>query len=363
MATILQPDEGTVFGTQIAARPAGGGESTVQFSDLPAVQVRIDATAHPNADGTGTTLASGSVTVNVPEAGTAQETLTLQSVVAAVSLDPASLSISVSGAAGLRAEARDADDAVVLTAASDWEWSSDDPSIATVDGSDNPALVSGVAAGSTTVTARHVGSGLSADAEVLVGSTSVSSVFLEPEGAQVRVGQTLMLEAFAQNDDGILPTRPSDWQWTTNDASIATVDGSTNPAVVTGVARGTSSITAQHLASGKFTFQTTEVEPADDSEVTDVSIDQESLLLEVDETATVKAFAFDDNGRVSTIPNDFEWTSSNRSVATVARGYNPTTVTGVAVGDSQLTVRHRASGKSATISVSVGPATDRRRRP
>lgn len=106
------------------------------------------------------------------------------------------------------------------------EWSSDDDTIATVE----DGVVTGVAAGDTTITATY--SGVSAVCIVTVTSSApVDSISLDKASLSLSVGNTGTITATASGSV----------TWTSSDANVATVDSNGE---VTAVANGTATITA-----------------------------------------------------------------------------------------------------------------------
>src|SRR6266516_428178 len=117
-------------------------------------------------------------------------------------------------------------------------WASSAAEVATVDIN---GMVTGVVAGTSTITAASEGK--SGAAVVTVGSVSivpVSAVTVSPATASVPVGQTVLLTATPKNANGNgLSGRVV--TWASNAPAVATVDAN---GMVTGVAVGPATITA-----------------------------------------------------------------------------------------------------------------------
>src|SRR6185436_7378205 len=107
--------------------------------------------------------------------------------------------------------------------------------VATVNGS---GRVTGVAAGSATITATSEGQ--SGTATVTVTAAPVASVTVSPASASVAVGQTVQLSATPKDGSGNTLTGRV-VTWATSNAAVATVNGS---GLVAGVAVCSSTITA-----------------------------------------------------------------------------------------------------------------------
>jgi uncharacterized protein YjdB len=118
-------------------------------------------------------------------------------------------------------------------------WSSSSSSIAAVNQS---GLVTGVAAGSATITASSGSVSASVPVTVSAPTTgTVQTISVSPSTATLNVGGTTSLSATARDGNGnVLTGVPITWQ--TGDGTVATVSSS---GVVTGVAPGSVAITAR----------------------------------------------------------------------------------------------------------------------
>jgi len=75
---------------------------------------------------------------------------------------------------------------------------------------------------------------------------TLTSIAISPTSPQVEVGKTVTLEAFGTYDDGSRKQVKSGVSWSSGTPTIAMVD--TNTGIMTGVAQGTSTITASAQA-------------------------------------------------------------------------------------------------------------------
>lgn len=150
--------------------------------------------------------------------------------VATVTVVPGNVSVGIGGTMQLTAEVRDADGNLITRSVT---WQSSNSSVATVSG----GLVTGVAVGSAVITART--QNVSGSANVTVTPPVASVVITDPGNEPLEIGLTRQLTATAYDGSGV----PTNWQftWTSSDATIATVD---NTGLVTGVSRGTVTISA-----------------------------------------------------------------------------------------------------------------------
>jgi uncharacterized protein YjdB len=188
-----------------------------------------------SSSGVVTGVAAGSATITATsegKGGTASVTVTPVPV-ATVSVSPPTPSVIVGQTVQLTATTRDANNNV-LTGRT-VTWSSSNTGIARVSSS---GVVTGVAAGSATITATREGK--SGTASVTVTLAPVATVTVAPSPASVGVGQTVQLTATMRDaNNNVLTGRTVTWG--SSNTGIATVSSS---GVVTGVAVGSATITA-----------------------------------------------------------------------------------------------------------------------
>ena len=213
-------------------------------------------------------------------------------------------------------------------------WTSSDESVATVDQTGNVIAVS---KGTATIRATaNDGGGKNASCAVTV-IRPVSSIELNKTSITVYNGKTETITA------AVIPSTASytDVNWTSSNTSIATVSSS---GVVTGVARGTASITAT-AKDGSGVSASCEVEVK--QYVTKISLSKTSLSINEGQTETLTATISPTNANDKSVT----WTSSNESVATVDQTGKVT-----AVSKGTVTIKATANdggGKSASCNVKV----------
>jgi O-glycosyl hydrolase len=124
-------------------------------------------------------------------------------------------------------------------------WTSSNSSIASVNAT---GLVSGIAAGSAVITVRTVDGNRTATSNITVNVIAATGVSVSPTSASIFTTQTQQLTAT------VLPANASNKSvtWTSSNTTIATVNAT---GLVTGVAKGTATITARTV-SGNFTAST-----------------------------------------------------------------------------------------------------------
>lgn len=155
----------TVVMSKLLARPATGNSTTATFDPLPIGDLTMNATAYPQADGTGTAQATGGTTLKIQASLSTPFTLTMSSTITQFDLTPANKTIKVSVIQQMTATAKDAGGAIVLLSATKLQWSSSNPGVASVDAN---GKVTGVSVGDTDISVTDSESGKSAKATLHV---------------------------------------------------------------------------------------------------------------------------------------------------------------------------------------------------
>ncbi len=237
----------------------------------------------------------------------------------AVTLDKISVSLLAGKTAALTATVDPEQAGQAVT------WTSSDENVVTVD---ENGVLTAVAAGTATVTAAAAdNTGASAVCEVTV-TKPVSSIKMDKTSASILRGKTVTLKATVSPDDAANKAVA----WSSSDKKIATVDAK---GVVTGVAKGTATITAKAKdGSGvKATCKITVKQP-----VTKITLSKTSASILRNKTITLKATA----GPSSANDKSVAWTTSNKKVATVdSKGV----VKGIAKGTATITATARDGSK------------------
>ena len=164
--------------------------------------------------------------------------------VASVTVTPAAVSLSPGATALLDAVTRDA--AGNVLAGRSISWSSSASGVATV----SPAgLVTGVAAGSATITATSEGqSGTAVVAVTVLTPEPVASVTVSPSSASILVGATTQLNATLKDANGNTLTGRA-ISWATGSPAVATVSA-TKPVVGMGAGSATVAVAVGGTHSG-----------------------------------------------------------------------------------------------------------------
>ena len=193
------------------------------------------AVATVDARGTVTAKGNGTVAVEV-SAGSAQATaaVTVRQVPVEIDVDPSADTLTAIGdTLQIVAVAKDANGHA--TGHVDFEWTSENDTVATVD---STGLVAAVGNGVTRVSVETAG--LAASVAVTV-SQAAAAVAVSPAADSVLLRDTTRLEAVVADANGHVIVNPV-LEWVARNASVAEVD---DAGLVTGVGEGTSTVAAR----------------------------------------------------------------------------------------------------------------------
>ena len=295
------------------------------------------AVASVSGSGLVTGGAPGTATITASsegQNGSATITVTLVPV-ASVSVSPASATVLLGQTVQLTAIAKDANGNPLTGRA--VTWVSNAPGVASVSAS---GLVTGVAAGTATLTATSEGK--SGTAAIAVTIVPVAAVTVAPAAANVRIGGTVQLSATAKDSAGnVLTGRVV--TWASSAPAMASVSAS---GLVTGVAAGTTTLTATSEGKSGTATVTVTIAP-----VATVTVGPASATVRIGGTVQLTATLKDSLGNVLS-GRVVTWASSVPAVATVsANGL----VTGVAAGTITITATSEGQSGTATVNVTVVP--------
>jgi uncharacterized protein YjdB len=255
--------------------------------------------------------------------------------VASLVVAPTTASVIVGGSATLQAVAYDATGAQL--SGRTVTWASSASQVASVDGS---GKVTGVTAGTATITATCEGK--TASASVTVAVIPVAAVAVTPGSATLTAGQTASLSAAVTDANGnVLSGRTVTWSSANNGVAKVSALG-----LVTAVNAGTTTITA--TSEGKSGTAQVIVNAAA-APVASVVVNPDSTGLSVRGTVTLSATVRDASGATLS-GRTVTWASSATNIATVS---SSGVVTAVANGSATITAT--SEGKSGTAKIVVGP--------
>ncbi len=294
-------------------------------------------TIDQNGEVTGIKAGSSTVTVTTEDGGktaTCKVTVKDRTPVTEVSLNKITLALTVGGTARLTATV------LPKEATQDVTWSSSNPEVATVDDSGN---VTGVKAGTATVTVTTKSGNMTAlcDVTVTKSTVAVKDVALNKALTTISIGDSETLIATITPSDAT----NTDVTWSTSSGSVATVDANGK---VTGIKAGKATITVQTVDGGKFASCRVTVTKAK-VPVSGVSLNEHVLNLFVGSTETLKATVKPSDATNTGVT----WSSSDPYVASVsANGL----VTARNAGSALIYVTTVDGGKADACQVNVTEA-------
>ena len=217
-------------------------------------------------------------------------------------------------------------------------WGSSSLTVATVSAS---GLVTGVAAGSTNISASL--GGISGSTSLTVSVPSLVSISVTPVGLTLGIGINQQYVATATYSDGSSSDLTSGVTWTSSSTSVATINSS---GVATTVAAGQTTITAS--ISGLSDTSTLTVVAA---QLISIAVSPAVQSISAGTTQAFTAVGSFDDGSTQLLPS-VTWSSSLNSVAAVdAIGL----ATGVGTGTATITAT--SGSVSGTASLTVTAAT------
>lgn len=309
-SVVVSPDTATLAvgqSKQLSAKTfdAGGAElsgRTITWSSSNEDVASVSSTGKVLA------VAPGSATITATSEGKSdQATITVIAPVSSVTVVPDSISVIVGNTSTLTATVKDGSGNTL--SGRTVTWKSDNTGVATVDAN---GVVTGVAAGATTVTATSEGKSGSAKVVVTlepVARVTVTNIENPDDPLTVVEGQTLQLVALLADADGnALLSDGRVIAWNSDDLNVATVN---DMGLVTGVNPGMAKITA--TSEGKSGSADVNVTSAVEGNVV---ITPAETTLAVSESADLKGMVIGKDG-VAKQDDKLSWSSNNELVARV----------------------------------------------
>ncbi|EJV5952287.1 Ig-like domain-containing protein, partial [Vibrio alginolyticus] len=241
-------------------------------------------------------------------------------------------------------------------------WTSSDPAIATINSgqaSDN-GVATGVSLGQVTITAQGSANGhtFSDTAYLDVSDAVITSLQVTPKVTTTPIGLTQQYTARALLSDGITTidvTHSPAISWTSSDTTKATIaaDG-----LATGVALGTTTITAQGTTPEGLVVSDSTTLDITDAVITSLQVTPASISTPIGLTKQFNAIALLSDGVTTLNVTDeptVSWTTSDTSIATITS--SQANGNGVAKGEALGTVIITAQGTTPEGTSVSGTAT------
>ena len=255
--------------------------------------------------------------------------------VASVSLDKTTLNMSTGERVTLTATISP-DNATTKTVS----WSSSNTAVATV----NNGIVSATGAGTATITAEAEGKTATCEVTVKDPVIEVTSLTLSKTETELEVGQEDYILARISPNDATDKTVT----WSTSNKAVATVaDG-----IIQAVSAGTATITATSAngltAECKVTVVAPVTPPAPAIEVSSVSINKDTLKLEISGSETLTATVLPSDATDPSVT----WTSTDVNIATVSSAGS---VSAIAAGSAYV-IAQAGEQKDTCVVVVTAPS-------
>jgi Bacterial Ig-like domain (group 2) len=224
-------------------------------------------------------------------------------------------------------------------------WRSADPAIATVtEGARGVATIVAIAAGQTTVTVSQDGG--SARLTVNVSAAEVESLAITPAMPSLAAGTEADLTVTATLSDGTTSNVTAMVEWTSSDATKATVSAAGR---LRGVAAGAATLTAR-LGTKMTTVNVT----VTNATLTSLAITPAELSLPKGLTQQMTATGTFSNGTTQDLTSMVTWASSNAGTASiVATGADAGLLTGAGAGTATISATLNGVTGSAPVTITA----------
>ena len=290
------------------------GQVTWQSSDVTVATV--------NSAGLLTSLKAGAVTITATMSsvsGTAGVTVT-SAVLTGINVGATSPSIASGVTEQLTATAVYSDNST-QSITSQVTWQSSDATVATVS---STGLLTALKSGSVIATATW--NGISGSATITVNAASLSSISISPSVFSIAAGQNKQLSVMGIYSDGSSHDVTSQAAWVAGNTAAASVDSN---GLVTGVAQGTSTITAS--VSGK---QATAAVTVSTALLQSILVTPATASIATGQTQAYTANGIFSDGSTTDLTNSVIWSSSATGVASIDQ---TGLATGVSTGSANIT--------------------------
>jgi 6-phosphogluconolactonase (cycloisomerase 2 family) len=228
-------------------------------------------------------------------------------------------------------------------------WASSAPSLADVSNAvGSQGLVTGIAAGSATITAALAG--VSGATTLTVTPAVLTSIAVTPAANSIANGTTVKLIAIGTFSDGTTQNLTDSASWTSSSNAVAVVDNTPgNPSLVTGTGMGSATITAtQEGVSGTATVMVT---PA---VLISIAVTPAAPSITKGITVQLTATGTFSDGTMENLTTSADWSSSSTTVATVDNTLgSPGLVTGTGVGSATITATQEGVSGATSVTVAL----------
>ena len=243
---------------------------------------------------------------------------------------------------------------VAITA--EVEWTSMNPAVAAVGSDVDPGLVTAVSEGATSITIRHLPTGLVANRNIRVSPPTLVRFEVSPSTQETFAGDTIFFAAVAVFSDGTTENITRDVQWRSSDPNIATVNNQQTLrgqviANVPGVV--TISVRDDMLDIDSDETNTSAVLTVQEAQLRSILVEPRMATTPAGRTFQFSARGTFSNGSTQDLTNAVEWRATPITNATIDENG---LATGVAAGPATISARDPSTGVtsdnlSATLTV------------
>jgi hypothetical protein len=205
----------TVASATVARPPAGQGQTTTTFTDIPTGEMSIRATAYPEPDGSGVAQAEGNAQITIYPDVPSQASLTMGTTITNIEIQPNPVTVPIGQDVQVSMSAKDSQGRTVLVAEESIQWNVSDTSKATIIGQGTTATLHGLALGVFTVHATDMESDREGSAQATVsdvqyptlnvprisGAPTIDGVLGSDNGW---AGASVQTIEFKRNSDGLV---------------------------------------------------------------------------------------------------------------------------------------------------------------
>ena len=329
--------------SQFTASGTYSDGSTADITSQAAWTSADPSVATVDSGGKATGIAAGTVTITATLQGVSSSvSLTVTAAtktLASIAVSPSSATLQAGATRQFTATATYSDgstaDVTSLVA-----WTSAETTVATVDAS---GKVTGVAAGSATITATSQGIIGSASLQITAPTKTLSSISVSATSTTLQAGSNLQFTATATYSDASTANVTSLAAWTSSDTAVATVDAGGK---ATGVAAGSSTISASYQGVvGSASLQVT----APAKTLSSIAISPSSGNLQTGATLQFSANGTYSDGSTADLTAQVTWTSADTTLLTInAAGL----ASAIAPGSTAITAVLNNVTASASVTIS-----------
>jgi uncharacterized protein YjdB len=259
-------------------------------------------------------------------------------ILSSIATSPATADLAVGATQQFTAQAtyNDGSTADVTSSAT---WTDANAKVATITSS---GMATGVAAGSTTVTAAMGAISGTATLTIAAPVKTLASIAVSPATATIAAGATQQFTATATYSDGSTANVTTSASWVSSKPAVASISAA---GLATALTTGSTTVTA--TVSGISSNAATLTVPAPVATLTSIAVTPTTTSIPVGATQQFAATATYSDGTTGNVTTTATWTSSKPTVATVASGL----ATAVAAGSTTLTATLNGVNGTATLTV------------